>query len=266
LRLQKLIADLGLVAALPTSEAEAGKQSQTLHELAELVAQCSVEQAEQLCMSSATVAAIAHAMRRQLTDSSVLTAVAGLARKSDRCKKVLREAGVTRLLVIKLAMAPALAQGEAAGRACAYSPAQKTVVRLCALALASLCTPQECEERTDATSEPHNGIGKTAETGARAATMAAAAAEAGAEAERGGWDVEARKNREVLREFDAFACLVPMCTEAEVELAAAAAEAVWRGTDGNNTRNCDALVTSAFIPKIVPLPPSSACPGPRSPH
>jgi biopolymer transport protein ExbB/TolQ len=38
--------------------------------------------------------------------------------------------------------------------------------------------------------------------------------------------------------------------------AAAAAEAVRRSTDGNHTRNCDALVASAFIPKMVPQPPS----------
>jgi hypothetical protein len=76
------------------------------------------------------------------------------------------------------------------------------------------------------------------------------------EAELGGWDVEARKNREVMREFGAFPCLVPMCMQAEAELAAAAAEAVRRSTDGNHTRNCDALVASAFIPKMVPQPPS----------
>ena len=236
------------------------KQSQTLHELAEVVTNATAEQAEQLCRSSTAVAAIVHAMRRQLSDGSALSAAAGLARKSDRCKKALREAGVTRLLVVKLAMAPALAQGE--GRACAYSPAQKTVLRLCALALASLCTPLEHDDRTDDTSAgtgPLHDSGKAAEADAVAAatTMEAMQPDARAEeAELGGWDVEARKNREVMREFGAFPCLVPMCMQAEAELAAAAAEAVRRSTDGNHTRNCDALVASAFIPKIVPQPPS----------
>jgi hypothetical protein len=254
------MSDLGHATVLPTSEAEAVKQSQTLHELAEVVTNATAEQAEQLCRSSTAVAAIVHAMRRQLSDGSALSAVAGLARKSDRCKKALREAGATRLLVVKLAMAPALAQGE--GRACAYSPAQKTVLRLCALALASLCTPLEHDDRTDDTSAgtgPLHDSGKAAEADAVAAatTMEAMQPDARAEeAELGGWDVEARKNREVMREFGAFPCLVPMCMQAEAELAAAAAEAVRRSTDGNHTRNCDALVASAFIPKMVPRPPS----------